>query len=359
MNRRSLEAMAAVSEPPAAPVCSRPKRRLERRRDDRSQLWRRAFQWSFLALNLWIGAEFYLWMRYWESGARTAFVERPAGVEGWLPIAGLMNLKYFLTTGRIPTIHPAAMVLLAAFLIISVLFRKSFCSWLCPIGTLSEQLWRTGRAVLGRNFVLPRWADLPLRSLKYILLGLFLYAIGGMSAGAIAAFMSSPYGLVADVKMLNFFRHLSLTAAVVLTGLAVASLLVQNFWCRYLCPYGALVGLAALASPLRIRRDPPTCIDCAKCAKACPSLLPVDRLIQVRSAECTACLECVAVCPVQGALDASVGRRRVPVWLLAAGIAVVFLGLTGWAQLSGHWRTDLPSEVYLDLIPRAHEFRHP
>lgn len=331
-----------------------------RRVADRSQLLRRAFQFFFIALNLWIGAEFYLFVRYWESGGHTPFVPRPAGVEGWLPIAGLMNLKAWIETGRAPAIHPAAAILLGTFLLVSWLLRKSFCSWLCPIGTLSEYLWRVGRHVFGRNFRLPRWADIPLRSLKYLLLGFFVWAIGGMSAAAIEAFMRSPYGLIADVKMLNFFRHLSTTAAVVLAVLALLSLLVQNFWCRYLCPYGALVGLASLASPLRIRRDPVTCIDCARCAKACPAWLPVDRLLQVRSAECTGCLECVAVCPVAGALELGAPRRRrVPAWAMAAGIALLFIGVVGWAKLTGRWETYLPDDVYRALVPRAHEFTHP
>ncbi len=343
---------------PASP--KRAIRRIRDRRSDHSQLLRRAVQFAFAALNVWIGVEFYLFVRYWETGGATVFVPRPAGVEGWLPIAGLMNLKAFLDTGRMPAIHAAAMILIATFLLISWLFRKSFCSWLCPIGTLSEYLWRLGRLIFGRSWALPRRFDLVLRSLKYILLALFLYAIGGMSAEAIQAFMASPYGLIADVKMLNFFRHLSLTAAVVIGVLTLLSLFFQNFWCRYLCPYGALVGLASLLSPLRIRRDPATCIDCARCAKACPSLLPVDRLLKVRSAECTGCLECVAACPVNDALALTAGRRwRVPAWAMAAGIALLFLGITGWAQLAGYWGTDLPAQVYRELIPRAHEFSHP
>src|SRR3989442_12428093 len=55
----------------------------------------------------------------------------------------------------------------------------------------------------GRNFRLPRWLDIPLRGLKYLLLGLFLYAVASMSVDGIRAFLDGPYGLVADVKMLN------------------------------------------------------------------------------------------------------------------------------------------------------------
>lgn len=327
---------------------------------DHSQVLRHAMQLAFLALNVWIGLEFWLFVRYYETGGHTVFVRRPPGVEGWLPIASLMNLKVLLLTGRMPLLHPAGMFLLIAFLAASWIFRKSFCGWLCPVGTVSEYLWRLGRQTFGRNFRLPRWADIALRSLKYILLGLFLYAVGSMTVPAIHAFLEGPYGIVDDVKMLNFFRYLGLGGGVVVALLVIASVFIQNFWCRYLCPYGALMGFAGLASPLRIRRNPNLCIDCAKCAKACPSALPVDQLVTIRSAECTGCLQCVAECPAEGALFLSAPvRRRVPAWAVAAGVAVIFLGICGYARWSGYWHTDLPSKLYFDLIPHANEFTHP
>jgi polyferredoxin len=351
--------MATVAIPPR--TASRPKIRLVRRAvPDRSQAVRRTAQVLFLLLNIWIGVEFYRFVRYYETGGKTAWVGRPDGVEGWLPIASLMNLKAWVATGQLPPSHAAGMFLLVAFLAIAWLLRKSFCSWLCPVGTISEWLWRLGKETFGRTWALPRWLDIPLRSLKYILLGLFLYAVGSMTALQIRQFLDSPYGVVADVKMMNFFRHMGLATAVTLGVLVLLSVFVQNFWCRYLCPYGAMLGLTSLFSPLRIRREASLCIDCAKCAKACPSQLPVDRLFQIRSAECTGCLECVAVCPAEGALSLCVTRRRrVPVWVMAAAMAALFFGAVGYARWTGYWHTDVPSRVYFDLIPRAAEFGHP
>ena len=256
---------------PVSPTTSdgAPRKKLVRRQGrDYSQQLRRGFQLAFLALNVWVGVQFYLWVRWAESGGQTLFASRPAGVEGWLPIQGLMQFRYFLGSGHVPVIHAASFFLFVAFLLMSWLLRKSFCAWLCPVGTFSEYLWKLGKFIFRRNFRLPRWIDIPLRSLKYILLGFFSYAVATMSAAAIAEFISSPYGLVVDVRMLNFFRYLGGIAAYVLLALFVASLLVQNFWCRYLCPYGALMGLAALVSPTRILRLESACIDCAKCAKA-------------------------------------------------------------------------------------------
>jgi polyferredoxin len=135
-----------------------------------------------------------------------------------------------------------------------------------------------------------------------------------------------------------------------------------------MCPYGALMGIAALFSPARITRDPDPCIDCAKCAKACPAALPVDKLIQIKSAECTACLECVAVCPADGALNLALPKmvtglglksRRIQPWTIAAGIAILFFGLVGFAKASGYWKTNLPHDVYMQLVPTANSATHP
>jgi polyferredoxin len=331
-----------------------------RRRGDRAQFVRRSFQAAFLLLNFWIGAQFYLFVRHYESGGTTVAVPRPPGVEGWLPIAGLMNLKFLLVTGTMPEVHPAGLFLLLAFVGISVAFRKAFCSWLCPVGTISEWLWQGGRALFGRNVAPPHWVDVPLRGLKYLLLGFFAWAIAGMPADALDGFMKSPYGLLADVKMLDFFRDLGTVGAAAILLLVVSSVFVKNAWCRYLCPYGALLGLAALPSPVRIRRDPDACIDCAKCAVACPSLIPVDRLLSVKTAECTGCLECVAACPARGALDLTVARRRpIPLAAAAVGIALIFVAFVGLARVTGHWHTSLPDAVYNDLVPRARSFTHP
>lgn len=340
--------------------------------------WRRAVQIIFLLINAYIATAFYFWVRHFETNAAGAPPIRPEGVEGWLPIAGLMNLKYALTTGVMPEVHAPAMLLLVAFLLTALLLKKSFCSWLCPVGTLSEALWRTGKRVFKRSLYPPRWLDIPLRSLKYLLMAAFLYVVMVMPAAGIEAFMMTPYGLIADVKMLNFFRFIGVTALITIAVLMLLSVVIPNFWCRYLCPYGALLGLFSLLSPTKIRRDPDTCIDCGKCAKACPTRLPVDVNRQIRSAECTACMSCVTSCPAQDALQLALPpkkivaangdtaqitqrwrRRKLSGAMVAAMLALIVGGIIIGAYATGHWQTPVPDQVYRQLIPKAQMLGHP
>src|SRR5690349_4410703 len=95
-----------------APIIKPRKKLLKRAAPDHSQVLRRALQLVFLALNVWIGVEFYLFVRYYETGGQTHWAGRPPGVEGWLPIASMMNLKVLLATGQMPRLHPAGMFLL-------------------------------------------------------------------------------------------------------------------------------------------------------------------------------------------------------------------------------------------------------
>ncbi len=287
------------------------------------------------------------------SGTGPVTVQRPPGVEGFLPIGALMGWKLFITSGIWDRVHPAAMIILGFAVVISFALRKAFCSWFCPVGTLSEWLWKAGHKIMGRNLVLPAWGDIPLRTVKYALLGFFAYTILSMHPMGIFRFLQSPYYILSDVKMLHFFTRMSLTAFFILALLIVLSMVIKNFWCRYLCPYGALAGLFSVPSPTRIQRDQDSCIDCRKCTDSCPALIRVHEKKKIISPECTGCMDCVRACEVENTLILSTKGVKKKAWSyvqVGAVVAGVFIFMVYTAKITGHWQSSVPQAQYRMLL---------
>lgn len=316
-----------------------------------------AVQASFAVLCLWIGWQFAGFVRHFRTFGLEPYVERPAGVEGFLPISALMSVKHWFATGEVHPVHPAGLILFVVFVGLSLAVKKAFCSWICPVGFLSEWLGRLGAKLFGRTFTFWRWIDVPLRGVKYLLLGFFAWAIAAMPPAAIAAFLDSPYNKLADVKMMDFFLDLSPLAAGVLLVLAALSVVVRNPWCRYLCPYGALLGLVSLASPYKVTRNATACTDCGLCTRVCPQGIAVAQAGRVRSDECTGCLECVAACPRDQALAfalpsvAPVRVRRLSPARAAVLVVLLFAVPVAVARWTGTWRTSVSDREYQFRIP--------
>jgi polyferredoxin len=323
-------------------------KRLALRLKENSQLLRSVIQLAFVLLCIWIGFEFYLFVKWGMAGGLEPFVPRPPGVEGFLPISALMSLSYLMQAGIINEVHPSGLFIFIAIVAVSLLLKKAFCSWLCPIGTLSESLWMLGKKLLKRNVTAPRWVDYPLRSLKYFLFGYFAWSISQMDVSSLAKFIYSPYNKVADIKMYLFFAEISTFAVWTIVILMVLSIIIKNFWCRFLCPYGALLGMISWLSPLKITRNKTTCIDCELCTEACPSSINVHSAGRVWSDECMGCLECVQVCPVKDTLDMRISAKSkpMPTWVFGTLVAGVFVAVTGLAMLTGNWQNKITKEDY-------------
>ncbi len=320
---------------------------LSRLRND-TQFLRSTFQLTFALLCIWIGIEFYLFMNWGMSGGTGSYTGRPPGVEGFLPISALMSLKHWIEGGILNDIHPASVFILLAIIGVSLVVKKAFCSWLCPVGTLSESLWMLGQKIFGRTFRAPRWLDYPLRSLKYLLLLFFVASIWQMDLQALTNFIESPYNKVADIKMYLFFAQISSFALWTIVILMVLSVVIRNFWCRFLCPYGALLGIVGFFSPLKITRAKATCIDCELCTKACPAEINVHTSGRVWSDECMGCLKCVDVCPVKNTLEMKTRHMKntIPTWAFGALVGGVFVAVTGLAMLAGNWQNAISRDEY-------------
>ncbi len=312
---------------------------------------RRVIQWTMTAVVILIGIQFSLWVIPHLDG-RWPDVSRPPGVEAFLPVDAMLGLRHLLLTGTVDAVHPAGLAIFIGICLMSVVVAKSFCSHVCPVGLVSELLGRLGIRLTGRTLTPPKWLDIPLRGLKFLLLGFFVWAIWFvMDPRAVEAFLESPYARVVDAKMWLFFAEPTRLTIAVLGILVVGSVFVRDLWCRYLCPYGALVGVLGRFAPLKVTRDAEICTDCQSCTSVCPARLPVHTMHRVASIECTSCQDCVVACPVQSCLAVRppkpAGRR---LWLRPATATLLAVGLylvvVFGFRAAGHWHTDITEQEY-------------
>ena len=319
---------------------------------------RRAVQLAFTLFCLYAGWQFFRFYQ-WAIGASSTYVARPPSVEGFLPISALVSLKRLILTHQYDPIHPAGLTIFLAALCLGLLFRKGFCGWICPVGFASNLAERVGRS-LKLTLSPPAWFDLPLLSIKYLLLAFFSYLIlWKMPAQAIEFFLRSEYNMIVDVKMLYFFISPSRLAGGIMLALLVLSFFFRNPWCRYLCPYGALLGLLALVSPFQVKRNADTCIACKKCERVCPASIPVSTKTTMRSAECIGCLECVAVCPPKECLEIKIYQKPTHPYLLPALVITLFLGFWITAAVTDHWQNQLPLEIIKKSYGSGLNIGHP
>ena len=315
-------------------------------------------QWCYLFFIVYLGFRFYQFFAGYKAGGLSPTFDRPEGVEGFLPIAALLGIRDWYASGSINQVHPASVVILLSAVLVSLLLRRSFCSWICPVGTVEELLWKRGFSLFKRNIRLPDWLDNILRSPKYLLLAFFIYFIFiKMPIEQVNGFIASDYNKIADAKLLAFFLKLSGLPLIFILVFLLLSLPIRNPFCRFLCPYGALLGLFALFSPAKVTRDNKTCVSCGVCSQFCPVYIPVMVKERVHSPECVGCWRCISYCRAEGALSMKLPGRKlaIPGIIFALLVLLIFCGGTFIGKATGNWKSVVSADEYgrvlKELIP--------
>ncbi|MBF0589093.1 MAG: 4Fe-4S binding protein [Magnetococcales bacterium] len=201
----------------------------------------------------------------------------------------------------------------------TLFFGRFFCSWICPMGILNQWvgfLFQKRRPSEDHRLNAYR----PLFRVKYYLLValLILAALGALQIGLLdpIALITRSFTLAlfpalqesgVGLYLLTPVFHGGILIAVIFIGLMVANRLMPRFWCRVLCPLGALLGVMSGRALFRIRRDVDSCTDCRKCLKDCQGACDPDG--ELRVSECHVCMNCVEACP-EGSLHYGLSQAR-------------------------------------------------
>ncbi len=254
------------------------------------------------------------------------------------PFGGLESLYTFFTTGGlIEKIFSGTMILFAITLVIAIIFRRSFCGLICPFGAIQELFGKLGQRLFKKKYIMPRRIDKPLRYLKYVILVITI-----LYAWKTAGLWMSPYDpWSAYVHLPEGFSSVwaeSSVGLIILIITVVGSLVYDRFFCKYICPMGALYAIVGKFSPHRVTRDENKCIDCGICNKKCPVNIDVQHLKEVKSSECINCQICVLNCPKEGALKLSQGKRKISPLVTIIVVMALFFGSIFAFQAAGIYK---------------------
>jgi Pyruvate/2-oxoacid:ferredoxin oxidoreductase delta subunit len=283
---------------------------------------RRVVQFAFLALT--IGAVFLF----------------QGNAEQWCPFGGVEAIyTYFAEGNMLCSLGVTNFYILGAVLLITLLTRRAFCGYMCPVGTLSEWLQRGAVRIGIQPWSIPPRLDRTLALLKYPVLAVILF-LTWRAAELIFRGFDPCYALIS--------RHgedITLWAYVVAGMIVLASLVIVMPFCRWLCPLAAVLNPFSRFGLTRIKRDDSACLDCGMCARVCPMAIPVDKVSEVTAARCLSCMNCVEACPGRssGAVHWGPPRRLGGAW--PGGVVVVVLLCCTAAAIAASYLAPFPSFI--------------
>ena len=303
--------------------------------------------------------------------------ENAVDPEAYCPMGGLQALATYISRGSLPCSMSSVQVMMGIALVAAiVLFSKLFCAYICPLGTVQDLLGKLRKALHIKGLKIQNGSvlDKILRIVKYALVFWIFY----MTVNSSELFCKNldPYYAIAT----GFKGEITLWMSIVSISVVVlGSFFIDMFWCRYLCPLGAisnslkfwlwigvlfgayyvadvlgadipwavlLGGFCILgylleifhAKPkmqlLYVMKNQSACNSCGLCNKKCPYHIDVRgcRNGKVNSVDCTLCGECVAACSAN-ALRIGVckkGKSRIGNYVPAV-LTVALIAFGMWA----------------------------
>lgn len=240
--------------------------------------------------------------------------EHLASIDAYCPFGGFETLYRWLSSGGlyVQKTHGSNLILALGLIAGVVLAGGAFCGWICPFGALQDLLNWVRKKLHLPEVVLPARLDRALTYGRYFTLAGILYA----TIASVKLWFADydPYRTIFGLGWLfEFDLAAQWPAYAIALGIVAGSLLINRFWCRYLCPLGGVISILGNLSLLRIRRDPASCKGCAVCNTPCPVRIDVAQASPAVSADCIGCLACVEACPRGGALDVTLGPALPPV----------------------------------------------
>ena len=191
----------------------------------------------------------------------------------------------------VPAIIIGSIIALTSFF-----WGRKFCGYICFFGTLQEKIYKIFKRK--KHLKINTKLDFVLKSVKYIILFGIIFLV--------CNFLAYKYMDFCPVIAISFPLQITIWGALSLVLIFLLGIFIERFWCRYICPYAALMNIFIyLGKLLHIKRkvirvNTNNCISCNLCNKACPMNINIVMQTKVTDPNCIYCENCIDKCPKDG-----------------------------------------------------------
>lgn len=189
------------------------------------------------------------------------------------------------------------LVLILGVFLITLVWGRFFCGFICSFGAMQDLLNSIGKLIPFKVKV-PEKADKWLKLLKYAVLAFVAVGVWGFSVTGDTVWSPwTVFGIYSSLSGWSSLKYFLTLGGALLLLIIIGSLFIERFFCRYLCPLGALFSLVARFRIYSLNRKPEKCGNCKLCTAKCSMGIPLYKYDEVRSGECINCMKCTSVCP--------------------------------------------------------------
>ncbi|WP_270564283.1 4Fe-4S binding protein [Clostridium beijerinckii] len=217
--------------------------------------------------------------------------------------------------------------------LLTMVLGRWFCSWICAFGAYNDLIYFISKKVFKIKFRVNEKVDSILKYFKYLVL-VFIIAISWTIGSNILESTSAwdAFGQITDVS--TIFSSL-LVGLIFLILITIGAAFIERFFCRYLCPLGAIFSIISKIGIVKLNKPKADCGKCRACTMNCSMGLPLYKAECVKGGDCINCLNCTEVCYRNNA-NVNVLGRDLDAKLTGSVAMATFLGVYGFTNFAGN-----------------------
>lgn len=238
-------------------------------------------------------------------------------------IYSMMLKGNFNFTQAFPTITASV-----TFLTLTLVLGRFFCGWLCTFGAINDFIYLISKKVFKTKFRVNPKLDSILKYVKYVVLIFIVTAI--WTTGSHLFSSASPWNAFAEITQFPQVLSDYTIGFAILVLIIFGAFFIERFFCRYLCPLGAVFTILSKLRIFKINKPNDKCGNCRLCTNNCAMGISLYKTNKVNSGECINCLKCIEACPRSNTQAEVLGEEVNPA--LASSFAII--AMTGVYSIS-------------------------